>query len=208
MTKRGSETLKKRSRKSPAQARADILKAAEDLLIERGPDGLKLVEIAERAGISHSSIIHHFGSIANLLGDLALEISDRFSAELEGLLDKIDFSGGIIRPIVDLIFDVYACPANTKLISWLFVTDQFGQRSDVDQQGEKIAALLKHRLVQNGREHLATPAMISGIQTTIVMSAIGDSIGRRMLPHSVVANLPDDQTRQWVADLITQKLEV
>lgn len=208
MVKQISEHAKKRVRKSPEQARSDILSAAESLLIEIGPDGLKLVDIAKRAGISHSLIIHHFGSMASLLGELALEIGKRFSAELDVLLEKVDFSGGQVRPIVDLIFDVYARPENVKLISWLFLTNQFDHRRQVSEQSENVANLLKQRLKQSGRQHLVTTEMISGIQTIAVMTAIGDAIGRKMLPETTVNNLPESQTRSWIAELIVKKLEI
>ncbi|MEO0549741.1 MAG: TetR/AcrR family transcriptional regulator [Pseudomonadota bacterium] len=199
---------KKRLRRSPEQARTDILNAAEELLLEIGPHGLKLMDIAERAGIGHSLINHHFGSIANLHGELALEISRRLAAEIERLLEAIDFSGDVAQPIIDVVFDVYARPENAKLVAWLLLAKHNDQRDALAQQSRTIGAKLKQKLEQSGRAHIATPSLISGIQTIATMTAIGEAIGREMLSKDVIEALPADQTRNWITELVLTKLEV
>ena len=58
-------------RRSPEAARENILQSAERLLLERGPQGLKLVEVAQGAGVSHATVLHHFGSIDGVQTALA-----------------------------------------------------------------------------------------------------------------------------------------
>ena len=53
---------KPRVRRSAEEARAVILDAAETHLRARGPDGLRLKDLADEIGISHPAILHHFGS--------------------------------------------------------------------------------------------------------------------------------------------------
>jgi len=53
---------KKRVRRSAEDARALILDAAEKRLREVGPSGVRLQELAKDVGISHPTILHHFGS--------------------------------------------------------------------------------------------------------------------------------------------------
>lgn len=51
-----------RRRRTAEEARREILDAAERRLREDGPDGIRLQQIAADAGLTHSTLLHHFGS--------------------------------------------------------------------------------------------------------------------------------------------------
>jgi len=57
----------KRTRRSPEEARGLILDAAEACMAKAGPAGLRLQEVAEFAGVSHPTILHHFESREGLI---------------------------------------------------------------------------------------------------------------------------------------------
>ena len=57
----------KRIRRTPQEARALILDAAEACMAKAGPAGLRLQEVAEVAGVSHPTILHHFESREGLI---------------------------------------------------------------------------------------------------------------------------------------------
>ncbi len=59
--------MAKRVRRTPEAAREEIMKATEACLHKDGPDGLRLVDVAERAGMHHSNVLHHFGSREGLI---------------------------------------------------------------------------------------------------------------------------------------------
>jgi AcrR family transcriptional regulator len=52
--------------------RAALMQAAIDILRERGPEGFSLREAARRAGVSPGAPAHHFGSVAGLLTEVAV----------------------------------------------------------------------------------------------------------------------------------------
>ena len=59
---------KKRIRRTPEDARAHILDAAEAILAKGGgPAALRLQDVADQAGVSHPTILHHFGSREGLV---------------------------------------------------------------------------------------------------------------------------------------------
>ncbi len=59
---------KKRIRRTPEDARAHILDAAEAILAKGGgPAALRLQDVAHQAGVSHPTILHHFGSREGLV---------------------------------------------------------------------------------------------------------------------------------------------
>src|ERR1700761_2136136 len=57
----------KRIRRTPEEARRVILDAAESCMAKAGPAGLRLQEVAELAGVSHPTILHHFESREGLV---------------------------------------------------------------------------------------------------------------------------------------------
>jgi len=57
----------KRVRRTPEEARRLILDAAEASMAAKGPAGIRLQAVARAAGVSHSNVLHHFGSRAGLI---------------------------------------------------------------------------------------------------------------------------------------------
>ncbi len=52
----------KRIRRTPEEAQKLILDAAESSMGAEGPAGLRLQDVARKAGVSHPTILHHFGN--------------------------------------------------------------------------------------------------------------------------------------------------
>ena len=78
----------KRRRRTPEAARREILDAAGRRLKNDGPDGLRLQTIASDLGISHSSILHHFGSRDGLLDALSVDAFEVLERDLKSALGK------------------------------------------------------------------------------------------------------------------------
>jgi AcrR family transcriptional regulator len=58
---------KPRVRRSAEDARTEILDATERRLVESGPSGIRLQDVARDVGVSHPTILHHFGSRERLV---------------------------------------------------------------------------------------------------------------------------------------------
>jgi AcrR family transcriptional regulator len=104
----------KRLRRTPEEARRLILETAQSLIASTGPEGLRLQDIAAGAGISHSLILHHFGSREGLVRALTrqavAELRDKLVAAMasgessvEQQLDRVfdAFRDGSLRDIAD-----------------------------------------------------------------------------------------------------------
>ena len=72
----------KRIRRTPEEARRLILEAAEADMAASGPSGLRLQEVAKLAGVSHPTILHHFGSREGLVQALNLRSLDYLKTAL------------------------------------------------------------------------------------------------------------------------------
>lgn len=82
MPRAKSTSKNKRIRRSPADARQLILEAAEAGMAAGGPAGLRLQEVAKAAGVSHPTILHHFGSREGLIQALNLKTVEHLKSEL------------------------------------------------------------------------------------------------------------------------------
>lgn len=76
----------KRVRRTPAEARRRILDAAEKSMASKGPAGIRLQDVARAAGVSHSNVLHHFGSRAGLIEALNRRTLDDLKSVLSGVM--------------------------------------------------------------------------------------------------------------------------
>jgi AcrR family transcriptional regulator len=67
MAKAKAAPKAKRIRRSPEDAKRLILDAAEAAMGADGPAGLRLQDVAKAAGVSHPTILHHFGNREGLI---------------------------------------------------------------------------------------------------------------------------------------------
>lgn len=88
----------KRIRRTPEDARALILDAAEKTVGMDGPSGLRLQDVAREAGVSHPTILHHFGSREGLMQALNARAMDQLTREVvEGMGSADSGKSGIAR---------------------------------------------------------------------------------------------------------------
>jgi TetR/AcrR family transcriptional repressor of bet genes len=69
--------------KSPEGRRERILRAAVDVIRDRGFAGTRVSDIAQLAGTSQGLVLYHFGSLAEALHQSIVLLEDEFYAELE-----------------------------------------------------------------------------------------------------------------------------
>ena len=130
-----------RRRRSREDARAEILNAAEHLLLEEGPSAVTLKRVAAQVGISHPGVLHHFRSAELLHQALheqaSLRIRDSLLSVLQGATGP-DRQRGMLEAMGAL-----ADPRKGRLLAWLVATgrDPF---PPADEQGlGAVAAALR-----------------------------------------------------------------
>lgn len=79
------------------RSRAGILAAARALVLERGPDGVSLREVAARAGYSPASLYEYFDGREAILGALAQEIGARLFARMATVPDSLPAPRRLVR---------------------------------------------------------------------------------------------------------------
>jgi AcrR family transcriptional regulator len=88
-----------RIRRRPEDAQALILDAAETIMAKGGgPAALRLQDVAKAAGVSHPTILHHFGSREGLVRALNLRALSKLTATAISGMSQADSSqGGVGR---------------------------------------------------------------------------------------------------------------
>lgn len=101
-----------RRRRSPEEARRQILDAAEKLLVEGGPEAIRLQDVARDVGIAHPTILHHFGSREQLMLDLEARAMERLRDEL--MADREASS----EDVFDRVSSVLGDQGYARLLAW------------------------------------------------------------------------------------------
>src|SRR3954463_13365786 len=81
-------------RKDQGERRAQLAAAAREVLLRRGAVGLRVKDIAERAGMSSSTVLYYYPEIDDLLLEVARGATDRFAENraraVRGLSDPVE----------------------------------------------------------------------------------------------------------------------
>jgi TetR/AcrR family transcriptional regulator len=141
-------------------SRDKILDCAEQLFARRGFAGIGLAELAEQAGLSKSSLFHHFSSKAQLYAAVMARILDRIEDELMG---SLALGGGPIERLdrwLDVVIDVFATHQNYArlLLRSLFEDDEL-----TGELPEEQAVNATLRRIVGAAERLLKEGMEAGV---------------------------------------------
>lgn len=182
-----------RTRRPAAQARAHILEVARGQLLARGPAALRLKEVAGEAGVSHPTVLHHFGSREGLVAAVVEDALIRMDDELEAMLEtRTDLDP---EPFVRAMAKVFAEGGNARLMAWLALSGH-GPTTPSGNVQRIVAAVhrARLRLLEPGAEPptfddsvfismLVTTALIGetivgdGMRANLGSSEVGDGEG-------------------------------
>lgn len=142
MTKARQKTATKRVRRSVEEARALILGAAQTRLKDVGPEGLQIKEIAAIAGVTHSTILHHFGSAEGLRTALAKEMVEKLLSDILAVMNERETMDPEDRTILFKVFEVLSDDGNARLLAWSML-----KGADPEQGQDTLKGLFDQLLV-------------------------------------------------------------
>ena len=125
------KTGKIRVRRAPEDARANILTAAEKLLVEQGPLALKLAEVAAAAGVANASVLHHFGSIDGLHAALMERMVSQLIAEVLAIADQGGVREDQQEAVFHALFEVFERRGAARLAAWLELTGEWRRMTHI-----------------------------------------------------------------------------
>ncbi|MEU7020511.1 helix-turn-helix domain-containing protein [Streptomyces sp. NPDC046203] len=203
---------RRRRRRTPEQARAEILDAATELVARHGPDGAGLRKVAEAAGVTHGLVTHYFGTYRALVRavlDRENErkrdlVRDRMRAD-----GQVPYADGMTR----VLFEILADERYVRLWAWSQLHD-----GDTDQTPGTPTHL--SRLVdaiEDGIHTVLPPpegpdrARIETVVLLAMSGGYGYALGRRSwqtdLGHDPDEPGRDDAFRSALAAMLADYLE-
>jgi AcrR family transcriptional regulator len=161
--------VNRRTRRTPEEARALVLDSAERRLADHGLDGLTIVGVARAAGMSHATVIHHFGSTAGMRRALIERMSERLINDAMAAMGD----DAALESVVQELFAVFSTGGHARLLAWLAIEDE-QQPLPTEARRQRFQAL-----IDSCAESLPSGSRASArnIVTLVIAAAIGLGIG-------------------------------
>ncbi len=188
-----------RKRLSPAESRAAALQAAQDLLIEHGPQAVTLKAVGARIGRTHANLLHHFGSAEGLQQALIARMATYITSTIrDAVLSNRALAGDAEpdpRSIVDLVFDAFDSGGAGALASWMILS---GNRDALDPILSAV-----HDLVDELAEGVSpTERPIQEETLHLVLLALGDALLGRSMAQAL--GLPRGKARDLAVAMLVR----
>ena len=200
---------KPRRRRDAAAARAAILDAAERHLVVAGPSGIRLQEVAADAGVSHPTVLHHFGTREGLVKAVITRSLAAVTARVVEAISQSTGDTAQVAAMLDGVFDALASDGRARVVMWLALE---GQRIDADA---RLAAVVEatHALRKTKRAGKRHPPSREDTAHVVVLATLA-LLGAAVMGPALLENagLSDDPAaarrfRGWLARLLTKHLD-
>lgn len=112
-----NRTGARRRRRSPEEARREILDAAAELIARDGPDRVTLSGIAEAVGVSHALVSHYFGTVHAVAAAALHEENLRYRRRVS---ERVRADAGVpyADSILEVMFGALADQRYIRLWAW------------------------------------------------------------------------------------------
>src|SRR5215470_11781949 len=200
----------------PKPSRDKILDCAEELFARRGFAGIGLAEVAEKVGLSKSSLFHHFSSKAQLYAAVMGRILDRIEAEL---MRSLADGGGPVQRLerwLDVVIDVFAGhPTYARLLlRSLFEDDELtGELPEEQAVNGTLSRIVgaAHRLLREGIESgvfrpVSVPHMVQSIIGATVFHFASGEFGEEIIGRPLFSGSEVRRRKSEVKALIRHGL--
>jgi len=185
-----------RRRRTAEESREIILTVAARRLRQHGLDGLNITGVAEEAGISHATLLHHFGSSGGMREALAEKMTAQLISDLVEALN----ANVPLNELVANVFDALAAGGHAKLIAWRTV------EGGDDEQTLDVLGDLFERLLNSSRQALHTDDQqeLRQIIYLVTVAAIGHGLAGDVLSRLLkMSDEEVEQFPQWMRQRLT-----
>jgi AcrR family transcriptional regulator len=185
--------MTRRRRRSPEEARTEILDAAERLLVTEGLKALTLQNVAREVGISHPGVLHHFHSTDRLAQALHERVSRRIRGDFLALTnpnESLDRTAAIHRALAAL-----ADPHKGRLLAWLVASG----RDPFPEAAETGLSQIADALAQPGSD----PEEVRHKLMLMVLAMVGESlVGAAVRERLGMSDSDPERFRTWLLERV------
>lgn len=126
-----------RRRRSPEEAREEILRAAEPLLVAQGPDRVGLQAVARAAGVSHALVTHYFGTYEALVREVLMRRNQLVLEEFRRRILDTETPMGA-GELLERFFTVLQQEGLTRLLAWALLSGRAEHMPMARAQGLRL----------------------------------------------------------------------
>ena len=200
-----------RQRRTAEEARLAILDAAERQLVALGPGGIRLKDVADDVGVSHPTVLHHFGSREALIDAVVERAFVSLQADVLTAMQEAPGSEEHLSALLERVFVAVNDRGHGRAFAWLALSG-FSPSPGVVRLHDVARAAHELRRVRRAASGRPLPPF-EDTHFTVLLAAftiIAQSIFEPMLKRS--ANVEDDpdtgaRFRAWLGRLMIAHLE-
>jgi len=187
----------RRRRRTPEEAREEALACARARLLSGGPDAVTLKAVADDLGVTHTNLIHHFGSAAGLQSALMGSMVADLAQALDAAIVRLRTDEGAPLELVNAVFDAFAEGGAGKLAAWIVLK---GDLSHLEPVRDAVVGLVHAIQEKLGDPDGQAQTRIPSAVLFIALSAFGEAlIGP---PLRDMLDQDKDSSRQVIAGLL------
>jgi AcrR family transcriptional regulator len=196
-----------RKRRSAADARLAILDAAERRLAASGPTAIRLQEVAADVGVSHPTVLHHFGSREGLVEAVVARALDSLHTELLAALPSTTESADATEAMLDAVYEVLVVRGHGRTFLWLLLS---GYAPTEDLRVKTLAeAVQAIRTAHHAAAGKPAPRFDDTYFTVLVpaLTMLAMSVSVAATKKKEDERLSPPHFRRWLAKLIHEHLD-
>ena len=190
-----------RRRRLPSEVRSAALAEARRLLLANGPDAVTLKAVADALGMTHSNLLHHFGSASELQSALMSAMVRDLNEALIDAVAHIDETPRGPRELVDRVFDAFDQGGAGRLAAWMSVTNNVEHMGPIrDAINDLVSGVEKKGPVDvsNARDR------VNSVVLFISLLAFGDAVIGQQL--AAILGLKRKAARELTSSLLAHLL--
>jgi AcrR family transcriptional regulator len=171
--RRRNAAVSVRRRRTPEEARSETLIAARKLLLEEGPDAVTLQRLAAELGMTHSNLLHHFGSAGELQSALMAMMVRDLTAAVDGAISHLKSDAGAPRALIDMVFDAFDKGGAGKLAAWIAVSGNTEHLESITKAVNNLVQGIESKFARDsGDTHLGVTSAV----LFLALMAFGDAV--------------------------------
>jgi AcrR family transcriptional regulator len=199
--------LEPRRRRTADEARAAILDAAERRLVTAGPAGIRLQEVAADVGVSHPTVLHHFGSRENLVREVCERRYAVIRADLAEAMARSSGGADEVAQLVEGVSQALRHDGHARVVFWLALEHM------LRDEGPRMAALGTAAHALRSRRRKGKPVPLDDTLHVLALSSLAlmaDAVlGDRIFADLGLGSGPEASRkfRTWLARVLADHLE-
>jgi AcrR family transcriptional regulator len=162
-----------RRRRSADEARHEALASARKLLMTHGPTAVTLKAVADDLGMTHTNVLHHFGTAGELQSELMSAMVRDLAAALMDVVAHLRSDAAAPRALVDMVFDAFDKGGAGTLAAWISLSGNLKYLEPVRVAvAELVRAIEEKFALEKGDPHMGVTSAV----LFLALMAFGDSV--------------------------------